>query len=265
MYESCIIILIVDCCQETVHQKFDVLPVCILFLNVLSTSCDLLVFLILYFSDTVFNICGLKVGEVMNKKKIIEKIITDAGGIAKTSEFVSAGLSNFDVANLCNAGYIERIRHGYYQLSERASIQEEQLIASLLPESVVCVESALFFYGYSDFTPRQWSIAVPRTFSRTRLKIDFLSAKIYYIQNSLFEIGKTTGNFNGVQLAVYDRERTICDCFKYRTKIDNEMFNKSLNAYIADDKKNLRNLSNYAKEMHVYTKLMNVMEVLLNG
>ena len=68
-----------------------------------------------------------------------------------------------------------------------------------------------------------------------------------------------------MQLAVYDRERTICDCFKYRTKLDNEMFNKALNAYAADKKKNLRNLSSYAKKMRVYKKLMDVMEVLLNG
>ena len=68
-----------------------------------------------------------------------------------------------------------------------------------------------------------------------------------------------------MQLAVYDRERTICDCFKYRTKLDNEMFNKALNAYAADKKKNLSNLSRYAKKMRVYKKLMDVMEVLLGG
>ena len=57
----------------------------------------------------------------------------------------------------------------------------------------------------------------------------------------------------------------ICDCFKYRSKLDNEIFNKAVNAYVADPKKNLANLSKYAKDMGVYTKLMNVMEVLLNG
>ena len=76
---------------------------------------------------------------------------------------------------------------------------------------------------------------------------------------------KTTGTFNGVKLPVYDRERTICDCFKYRTKLDNEIFNKAVNAYVADEKKNLANLSKYAKEMGVYKKMMSVMEVLLNG
>ena len=58
---------------------------------------------------------------------------------------------------------------------------------------------------------------------------------------------------------------TICDCFKYRTKLDNEMFNKALNAYAVDKKKNLSNLSRYAQKMRVYKKLMDVMEVLLNG
>ena len=43
------------------------------------------------------------------------------------------------------------------------------------------------------------------------------------------------------------------------------MFNKALNAYAADKKKNLSNLSSYAKKMKVYKKLMDVMEVQLNG
>ena len=201
----------------------------------------------------------------MDKIEVVKKIVKYNSGIAKTTDFVSEGLSNYDVATLCKEGYIERIRHGYYQLAEEGDMKEEQILASLLPESIVCMESALFYYGYSDFVPRQWSIAVPRTFSRSKLKFDSLALKVYFIQPSLFKIGKTNESFNGVQLAVYDRERTICDCFKYRNKLDNEIFNKALKAYAADEKKNLNNLSIYAKEMRVYKRLMDVMEVLLNG
>lgn len=50
-------------------------------------------------------------------------------------------------------------------------------------------------------------------------------------------MGKVTDDFNGAVLAVYDRERTICDCFRYRTKLDNEIFNKAVNAYAADKNK----------------------------
>ncbi len=200
----------------------------------------------------------------MNKEDIIKKIIEDNGGIASTSDFAAKGINKYEVAAFCKDGIIERIRRGFYQLPHSNNIIEEQLIHELLPQGIICVESALFYYGYSDFSPRKWSIAVPRTATRTVKNMEEIPMKAYYIQKPFLDIGKSAGNFNGVILSVYDRERTICDCFKYRTKLDNEIFNKAVNAYAADEKKNLANLSKYAKEMKLYTKLMNVMEVLLN-
>ena len=201
----------------------------------------------------------------MNLQERAKEVVVDNNGIAKSADFVAAGIRAVDVVNLCNAGFLNRVRHGYYQLAEQGVSSEEQLLATLIPKGIVCVESALFHYGYSDFAPRKWSIAVPRSMSRTKLKVDLLTIHPYYMQPELYELGKTTDNFNGVKLPVYDRERTICDCFKYRTKLDNEIFNKAVNAYAADEKKNLANLSKYAKEMKLYTKVMNIMEVLLNG
>lgn len=201
----------------------------------------------------------------MNKKSIAKNAIEQSNGIAKTAELIIAGLSKTDIGNLCNAGYIVRVRHGYYSLAETESVSEEQLIQTLLPEAIVCVESALFYYGYSDFAPRIWTLAVPRTMTKTKLNIDILPYKPYYIQNKLHELGKIYTEFNGVKLPVYDRERTICDCFKYRTRLDNEIFNKAINAYVADNNKNISNLSKYAKDMKIYKKVMELMEVLLNG
>lgn len=201
----------------------------------------------------------------MNKKKLAQKVILNKGGIAKTSDFILEGIKNYEVAALCKKGVIERIRRGLYQLPQNVTVTDEQIIKKILPQGIVCVESALFHYGYSDFSPREWSIAVPRTASRTVKRVQEIPLKAYFIQKNIFNLGKVTDNFNGVSLAVYDRERTLCDCFKYRTKLDNEIFNKAVNAYAADDNKNLANLSKYAKEMKLYTKVMNVMEVLLNG
>lgn len=206
-----------------------------------------------------------KVGDRVNKKEILKTVIENNGGIAKTSDFVANGINKYEVAAFCKEGVIERIRRGFYQLPQSENIIEEQLIRELLPQGIICVESALFHYGYSDFSPREWSIAVPRTAYRAVKNIDEFPVKAYYIRRELLDIGKALSDFNGVILPVYDRERTICDCFKYRTKLDNEIFNKAVNAYTADEKKNLANLSIYAKEMQLYTKVMSVMEVLLNG
>ena len=201
----------------------------------------------------------------MTKQEIANKVLFEKSGIAKTADFLSAGLKKTDLTMLCSVGFLERVRHGFYRLADNQNLSEERLLSALIPEGIVCVESALFYYGYSDFAPREWSIAVPRTVSRTKIKTDVLNLHIYFISQETYDTGKTTANINDVSLSIYDRERTICDCFKYRTKLDNEIFNKAVNAYASDEKKNLANLSKYAKEMGVYKKMMNVMEVLLNG
>ena len=207
----------------------------------------------------------MKVGRYMDTRTIAKQVIIEKGGIAKSADFVQAGIRAADVVNMCNAGCLDRIRHGYYQLAEADILSEEQLLAVLIPKGIVCVESALFHYGYSDFAPRKWSVAVPRSMSRTKLDVDVLALQTYYVQPEIYELGKVTDDFSGVMLPVYDRERTICDCFKYRSRLDNEIFNKALNAYVNDRKKNLQNLSAYAKKLRVHKKVTELMEVLLNG
>lgn len=201
----------------------------------------------------------------MNNRELAKAIIMSRSGVAKSADFVAAGIRAVDVVNMCIAGYLERVRHGYYSLAGEDIVSEKQLLATLVPQGIVCVESALFYYGYSNFAPCKWSIAVPRTISRAKLEVDALVLRPYYVQDNLYELGKTTGSFQGVDLPVYDRERTICDCFKYRSRLDNEMFSKALNAYANDTKKNLSNLSAYARKLRVYKKVTELMEVLLNG
>ena len=199
----------------------------------------------------------------MDVREVARAVVESRGGIAKSADFVAAGIRAVDVVNLCNAGYLDRVRHGYYQMAEQHETAEEQMLATLIPQGIVCVESALFHYGYSDFAPRKWSIAVPRSVSRAKLDVDALPVQTYFVQRDLYELGKTTGDFDGVTLPVYDRERTICDCFKYRSRLDNELFSKALNAYANDLKKNLSNLSVYAKKLRVYKKVIELMEILM--
>ena len=207
----------------------------------------------------------LKVGDCVDLRAAARDVIESKGGIAKSADLVAAGIRAVDVVGLCNAGYLDRVRHGYYQMAQQNDTTEEQMLATLIPQGIVCVESALFHYGYSDFAPRKWSIAVPRSVSRAKLDVDALPVQTYFVQQDLYELGKTTGDFHGVTLPVYDRERTICDCFKYRSRLDTELFSKALNAYANDPQKNLNNLSIYAKKLRVYKKVIELMEVLLNG
>ncbi len=88
---------------------------------------------------------------------------------------------------------------------------------------------------------RESSVGCLRFFSLSGLSA--LPLRVYYVKPELYELGKTTGHFNGTALPLYDRERTICDCFKYRARLDHETFNKAVHAYAADPHKNLHNPS----------------------
>lgn len=201
----------------------------------------------------------------MNKLQIVKDAINQYDGIVKTSQLISLGLTSSDVAKLCKKNEIERIRNGFYILPGQFIFSDEKLISVFIPEAIVCVETALYHYGYSDFAPRQWNLAVPRTFSRSKLNISNVPINVRYIDNSVINVGQTTDLFNGISLSVYDRERTICDCFKYRSRLDNEIFNMAIKKYILDHNKKLSNLGIYAKKLKVYNKVMNLMEVMLNG
>ena len=103
----------------------------------------------------------------MSKYDIVNEVFDTIGEIAKKSDFISAGLKGQDVYALCKQGYLERVKKGYYKLAAGDEPKEEYILSKLITHGVVCVETALFYYGYGDFAPREWSITVPRSYSRT--------------------------------------------------------------------------------------------------
>lgn len=201
---------------------------------------------------------------MVSNYELAKAVIRENDGIATTLQLKNAGLQNYEIGTLYKNNLIIRMRQGYYSLPDEP-ISDEQLLSVVLPEGIVCLESALYHYGYSDYAPSSWSLAVPRTISQSKLKIQGLSITPHYVPASNYSLGKTSSDFNGYTLLIYDKERTICDCFKYRNQMDSETFAKAINAYSVDADKNLINLSKYAKQLRVYKKVTEMMEVLLNG
>lgn len=58
----------------------------------------------------------------MTKLEIAKKVIDSNGGIARTADFIMAGLAKYEICNLNNEGHLARIRHGYYKLANNYDI-----------------------------------------------------------------------------------------------------------------------------------------------
>lgn len=204
--------------------------------------------------------------EKTSKAEKAVKIISETGGIAGTSDFIVNGIEKWDLTRLCRKGILKRVQHGYYQLPGNRELREINYLAKILPEAIIFLHSALFYYGYIKTKPKKWTIAVPRTVSQTRLKKMIIPIKPYFSQPDIFNLGKTAARFkednSEATLLIYDRERTICDCFRYRTKLEKEFFSEVLRQYCADYQKNTARLREYAKKLGILTKTEETMMLL---
>ena len=109
------------------------------------------------------------------------------------------------------------------------------------------METALFYYGYSDRNPAEWNIAIDKNASRQRTRIDYPSIKAYRLEPALLSIGVTRGEINFTDVRIYDRDRTICDVLRNMNKMDKEIFNKAIQGYVNDPQKNVPNLIEYTE------------------
>ena len=148
-------------------------------------------------------------------------------------------------------GYVEKIRRGYYQWIYPDDFSEVRTVIHLFPDAILCMDTALRYYGYSDRTPSNWHLAVSKDSGKSRFKIDYPFVKPYYVEPAVLELGLITGTMDGHAIRIYDKERLICDCLRYRNKMDKEVFNKAIRKYITDPKKSIPKLMEYAGPLRV--------------
>jgi len=184
-------------------------------------------------------------------------------GTLKAIELYSSGIKQREIDKMLDCGKITRIKRGYYQLADIDEPNEAAIISKLFPEAILCMDTALFYYNYSDRTPLEWCFAVDRNISKSRFKLSYPLFKPYYTEAKYLNIGITDAAIEGINMKIYDRERVICDCLRQMNKMNRETFNKAIQAYINDPKKKIKNLSIYAKQLRVYNKAQNFIGVWL--
>ena len=193
----------------------------------------------------------------------IHNLFIQFGYIMRTAELRASKIYYEDIQKLLADGVIEKIKQGYYHLIDETSNSEATIISRLFPDAVLCMNTALFYYNYGDRTPSEWHLAVDKDISKYRVKIDYPFVKTYFFESSLLSLGVTEGEIDQNIVHIYDRDRTICDCLRYMGKMDKEIFNKAIQGYIKDPKKNIPNLMQYAKPLRVQKKVKDLIGVWL--
>jgi len=196
----------------------------------------------------------------MSKKKL-EELIKKKNGYITTQDAVYEGIHREYLTMLVEEEKLIRTSPGVYQSIDA---WEDKLYAYQQKKKhmIYSHDTALFLHGLSDRDPIQYSVTLPTGYNTSQIKqIDLIT---YTIKTSLFQLGKMTMKSPfGNDITVYDKERTICDIIRSRSRIDQQILNDGLKRYVKDKSKNLNNLLEYAKKMGIDNVLRNYLEILL--
>ena len=187
----------------------------------------------------------------MHDVQYYKSIFDKYGGMMRTTQLAEEKIFYPQREKLIADGYVEKIRRGYYQWINPDDFSEVGTVIRLFPDAILCMDTAIRYYGYSDRTPGDWHLAVSKDSGKSRFKIDYPFVKPYYVEPAVLELGLTTGTMDGHAIRIYDKDRLICDCLRYRNKMDKEIFNKAIQKYIADPEKSIPKLMEYAGPLRV--------------
>lgn len=195
--------------------------------------------------------------------KNLNDIFKDYDYVMTTAQLSAVKLYYRDIQRMLNEGLIEKIKRGYYHWIESYGKDEIVIINRLFPDGVLCMDTALFYYKYSDRTPAEWHITIDKNTSRQRTQVEHPLIKAYRVESELLTLGEANGKIDSQKVRIYDRDRTICDVLRNMNKMDKEIFNKAIQGYVKDPKKNIPNLMQYAKALRVQKRLKDIIEVWL--
>lgn len=195
-------------------------------------------------------------------KKLLE-LFEHNNGILRTKQLTSNGIYYKKIQTLLNRGEIIQPMRGYYQMSSHLNYSDVPLLVAMFPDAVLCMESALSHYGYTECTPSEWQLAVVSNTNRTRFNIDYPFVRPHFIEQNKFSIGITETVIDDCKIKIYDKERTICDILLHKNKIDAEIYNYAIKSYLKDEKKNIPRLMEYSVKLRVEKKVREVVGIWL--
>ena len=108
-------------------------------------------------------------------RKILRQMFSHYDYVMTTAQLSKEKLYYRDIQRMLKAGLIEKVKRGYYHWTMGSGKGDVVIISRLFPDGILCMETALFYYGYSDRNPAEWNIAIDKNTSRQRTRISLSS------------------------------------------------------------------------------------------
>lgn len=204
----------------------------------------------------------------MKKKSKIELAIAafkKAGGILTMSEAMTLGIHRRELYTLRDRGDLEVISRGLYRLSDMPdpSLPDFIPVAKKIPHGVICLISALAFHEITTQIPHFVYVALPSHAHKPA--ISHPPMRYFWYSQKLLSTGVQKHSVDGCTVMIFDIEKTLVDCIKFRNKIGMDVVLEALKMYWHSKKADLERLFKYAKLFRVEKILKPIIETIVSG
>ena len=185
------------------------------------------------------------------------------GGILRTAQAMRAGIHPATLYSMRDSGALEEISRGVYRLAGNQPLGNPDLVivAARTPGAVICLISALSFHELTTQIPHEVHLALPRGAEEPRL--DYPPVRTYRFSGRAFSEGVDTQELDGVRVRIYNPEKTIADCFKFRSRIGLDTVVEAVRYYRERQQVKVDRLMHYASICRVSKVIRPYLDALL--
>lgn len=149
---------------------------------------------------------------------------------------------------------IFKIQNGIY--SDEEYVNPLAVISKKYPNFIFTMDSAFYYWNLTDVIPDKFCLAT----KQTSIRMSDEDIKQYFIDDELFEIGKTTLNVENIEINIYNKERMLVELVRKKNQLPFDYYKEIINNYrkivnSLDSFKITEYISYYKNEETLYDRL----------
>ncbi|MBD5541336.1 MAG: hypothetical protein HDR00_09145 [Lachnospiraceae bacterium] len=163
--------------------------------------------------------------------------------------------TDYQLDKQLECGNLFKIEKGIY--SDKKSVREIDIITLKYPNAVFTLNSAFYFYSFTDVIPDKYILATDRNSAKIR---DERVKQVFYPKDSL-ETGKVSMDYEGSIIHTYDKERLLIELVRYKDKFPFDYYKEIILSYrkcIMD--MDLELLQDYAEKFPKSGRIMDMIQ-----
>lgn len=179
-------------------------------------------------------------------------------------QLIKYGISRNSLQILIKKGAILKISDKIYRWKDVNLGGYDELfdISHIEPKGVFCLYTAFNLYDLTTFVSNMYYISIPRN-NWVAKGLDQYPIKVKKWKDSYFDLGIDLIKIGKYSIRLYNLEKTVCDCVRFRNEIGLNTVKEVLTSYLERNDKNLKKLSLYAETLGVSKILKDYMGMLL--